>query len=39
MPGYIWMAGQWTWTGYEWSWTPGHYEVDASYDAQYYGEY
>src|ERR1041385_5629844 len=31
MPGYIWVAGQWQWSGYEWIWQPGHYEPDASY--------
>lgn len=34
--GYLWVAGQWTWTGYEWMWQPGHYEADPSYDSQYY---
>jgi hypothetical protein len=32
MTGYIWVAGQWTWSGYEWIWQPGHYEPDATYD-------
>jgi hypothetical protein len=31
MPGYIWMAGAWSWNGYEWIWMPGHYEVDQNY--------
>jgi hypothetical protein len=31
MPGYIWMAGSWSWNGFEWQWAPGHYEVDANY--------
>ena len=44
MPGYFWVAGQWSWNGYEWIWTPGHYEPDPnaagyysnSYDGTYY---
>ncbi len=37
MAGYLWVAGQWSWSGYEWLWTPGHYEPDPSYgyDAGY----
>jgi len=35
MPGYIWMAGQWSWNGYEWIWMNGHYEVDQSYQEDY----
>jgi hypothetical protein len=35
VPGYIWVAGNWNWTGYEWSWIPGHYAVDASYEYSY----
>jgi hypothetical protein len=31
MPGYYWVAGQWTWNGYEWLWQPGHYEPDPNY--------
>lgn len=31
MPGYYWVAGQWSWNGYEWIWQPGHYEPDPSY--------
>lgn len=31
VPGYIWIAGSWSWTGYEWSWLPGHYDVDQNY--------
>jgi hypothetical protein len=46
MPGYYWVAGQWSWNGYEWIWTPGHYEPDPNasgyysnqYDSQYYSE-
>ena len=36
VPGYIWIAGQWTWNGYEWQWNAGHYEVDTSYQDNYY---
>lgn len=36
MPGYIWMAGAWSWNGYEWIWAPGHYEVDQNYQDDYY---
>ncbi|HEY4175951.1 MAG TPA: hypothetical protein VGM90_03935 [Kofleriaceae bacterium] len=32
MPGYVWVAGNWAWSGFEWTWSPGHYEVDANYD-------
>ena len=31
VPGYIWVAGHWNWTGYEWSWISGHYAVDTTY--------
>ncbi len=31
MPGYYWVAGQWSWNGYEWLWEPGHYQPDPSY--------
>lgn len=31
VPGYIWVAGNWQWSGYEWQWIDGHYEIDASY--------
>ena len=31
MPGYYWVAGQWSWNGYEWLWQPGHYEPDPNY--------
>ncbi len=37
-PGYLWVAGNWQWSGYEWTWVNGHYEVDANYgynDASY----
>ena len=35
VPGYIWIAGQWSWNGYEWVWLSGHYEADVSYDGAY----
>lgn len=35
VPGYVWVAGQWSWSGYEWIWINGHYEVDANYDDGY----
>ncbi len=31
MPGYYWVAGQWSWNGYEWLWQPGHYQPDPNY--------
>jgi hypothetical protein len=38
--GYIWVAGQWQWSGYEWNWIDGHYEVDPNYAASgYYDGY
>ena len=39
MEGYIWVPGQWQWSGYEWIWQPGHYEVDANYNYGYYDGY
>jgi hypothetical protein len=41
MPGYIWIQGNWNWSGYEWVWAPGHYEVDSNYvdDGYYEGSY
>lgn len=36
VPGYVWVAGQWNWSGYEWVWINGHYEVDVNYDG--YGD-
>ncbi len=30
-PGYLWVAGSWSWNGYEWLWVSGHYEVDSRY--------
>jgi hypothetical protein len=35
VPGYVWVAGDWSWNGYEWLWTSGHYEADVSYDTSY----
>ena len=31
VPGYFWVAGNWTWNGAEWQWIGGHYEVDVNY--------
>jgi hypothetical protein len=31
MPGYYWVAGQWSWSGAEWVWYQGHYEPDPNY--------
>lgn len=39
VPGYIWVAGSWQWTGYEWNWVGGHYEVDVNYDGYPDGRY
>jgi hypothetical protein len=39
MPGYFWVAGQWSWNGYEWIWTPGHYEPDPNYSGFYSNSY
>ena len=39
--GYIWVNGNWSWTGYEWTWNPGHYVIDSNYageDAYYYND-
>jgi hypothetical protein len=33
MAGYIWVTGQWQWSGYEWIWQPGHYQPDPAYDS------
>jgi hypothetical protein len=35
VPGYIWIAGQWQWTGVEWNWVPGHYDIDTAYQDNY----
>lgn len=29
VPGYVWVAGNWTWGGAEWVWTPGYWSVAA----------
>jgi hypothetical protein len=29
VPGYVWVAGNWTWGGAEWVWTPGYWAVAA----------
>jgi hypothetical protein len=39
MPGYFWVAGQWSWNGYEWLWTPGHYEPDPNATGYYSNAY
>ncbi|MDX2092599.1 MAG: hypothetical protein SFX73_32340 [Kofleriaceae bacterium] len=36
VPGYIWIAGSWQWNGYQWNWVAGRYEVDTSYQDNYY---
>jgi hypothetical protein len=36
VPGYIWIAGSWQWDGYQWNWVAGRYEVDTSYQDNYY---
>lgn len=36
VPGYIWIAGSWQWDGYQWNWVGGRYEVDTSYQDNYY---
>jgi len=35
VPGYLWVAGTWQWSGYEWTWVNGHYEVDQNFDDNY----
>lgn len=35
MPGYVWRAGHWQWTGYEWTWQAGYYDVDPAYGQGY----
>ena len=27
VPGYVWVAGNWTWGGAEWIWTPGYWAI------------
>lgn len=29
VPGYVWVAGGWTWGGREWVWTPGYWAAAA----------
>ena len=36
VPGYIWVSGQWSWSGQEWLWNPGHYAVDPNYQYSQY---
>jgi hypothetical protein len=31
VPGYVWVAGGWSWGGAEWIWTPGYWAVDGGY--------
>jgi hypothetical protein len=31
VPGYIWVQGQWNWSGYEWLWVDGYWAPDPSY--------
>lgn len=37
VPGYIWVAGSWSWNGREWMWTNGYYAPDPSYTQESYG--
>jgi len=34
-PGYIWVRGQWIWSGYEWRWGDGHFVPDPQYSNYY----
>jgi hypothetical protein len=34
-PGYIWVRGQWRWSGYEWRWGDGHFVPDPQYSNYY----
>lgn len=29
--GYLWVPGQWRWSGYEWTWSAGYYQPDPAY--------
>jgi hypothetical protein len=29
VPGYVWVAGSWTWGGSEWVWSPGYWAAAA----------
>ena len=35
VPGYIWVQGQWSWSGYEWLWVDGYWTPDRSYYSNY----
>lgn len=30
VPGYVWVAGSWSWGGSEWVWTPGYWAADVA---------
>ena len=30
-PGYVWVRGEWAWSGREWQWGDGHYMPDPQY--------
>jgi len=34
-PGYIWVSGQWRWSGDEWRWGEGHFVPDPQYSNYY----
>jgi hypothetical protein len=34
-PGYIWVRGQWMWSGNEWQWNDGHFVPDPQYSNYY----
>jgi hypothetical protein len=34
-PGYIWVSGQWAWSGREWLWGDGHFVADPQYSNYY----
>jgi hypothetical protein len=34
-PGYVWVNGNWTWSGREWLWGDGHYVADPQYSTYY----
>jgi hypothetical protein len=35
VPGYIWVRGQWIWSGTEWQWNDGYYAPDPQYSNYY----
>lgn len=35
VPGYVWVRGNWNWSGHEWIWVSGHYEPDVRYSTWY----